>query len=83
MQEFMMTEKEALKWVADLFEEPPEKILLDTRREAIPAWDSLGVLSLMAGLDEKFNIVLSDAEIRAMRTAGDILQILRSNGKLN
>jgi acyl carrier protein len=83
MQQFKMTEKEALKWVADLFEEPPEKIFMDTPRDAIPAWDSLGVLTLMAGLDEKFDIVLSDAEIRAMRSAGDILEVLRKNAKLN
>ena len=78
----MMAEKEALEWVANLFEESPESISADTPRDAIPAWDSLGVLTLMAGLDEKFNIVLSDAEMRAMRTAGDILEVLRKNGKL-
>jgi len=79
----LMTEKEVLKWIAELFEESANNVFLDTPREAIPAWDSLGVLTLMAALDERFDLVLSDAEMRAMKKAGDIVEVLRKNGKLN
>ena len=64
------------------FEQPAESIKPETPREEIVAWDSLGVLMLMAALDEKHEIMLSDEELRAMTKAGDILEVLRREGKL-
>lgn len=78
----MMTEKEALVWVAGLFEQSAEKLTPETPRDDIPMWDSLGVLTLMAEFDEKFGIVLTDADMRAMRQVGHILDVLRQHGKL-
>lgn len=78
-----MNETEALAWIADLFEEPVENIQPDTPREAIDAWDSLGVLNLMAGLDETFDILLEDEDLQSMRSVSDILEILRKHGKLD
>lgn len=77
-----MTEREALDMIAQLFEEPPERVSPNTLREQIPAWDSLGVLTLMSSLDRDFGIQLSDDEIQGMKRVSDILQILRSNGQL-
>ena len=77
-----MTQEEALDWVAKLFEETPGKLNSDTRRDDIIAWDSLGVLTLMASLDSDFGIMLSDDQVQNMKKAGDILEILRKNGKL-
>lgn len=77
-----MTKEEALKWVAGLFEESAENITPDTARDSIVAWDSLGVLTLMAALDEKFGILLSESDMRAMTKVDDILEVLRKNGKL-
>jgi acyl carrier protein len=78
-----LTSSAALQWVADLFEEPVANVTPDTPRAEIPAWDSLGVLTLMAALDEKFGILLSDQEMRLMTKVGDILEVLRQRGKLN
>jgi acyl carrier protein len=72
----------ALKWIGQLFEEDAGRLTPDTDRAAVEAWDSLGVLTLMAGLDNDFGIVLSDGEIQNMKKVGDILEILRKNGKL-
>lgn len=77
-----MTQEDALKWVAELFEESADKISPSTAREDIPAWDSLGVLTLMADFDEKHDIVLSDEDMKAMKTVDDILEVLRKHGKL-
>ena len=77
-----MTEPEALKWLAELFEEPADAITKATPRTTIPAWDSLGVLTLIAALDEQFGIPLSDADIQHFETAGDVLDVLQRNGKL-
>ena len=78
-----MNQEEALKWIADLFEEPENKLTPDSPREAIPAWDSLGVLTLMAVMDERFGIFLGDADLRAMTKVDHILDVLRKNGKLS
>ena len=77
-----MTEGEALKWLAELFEERPETMPRGTPRTAIPAWDSLGVLTLIAALDEEFGVPVSDAEIQRLETVDDVLDVLRKNGKL-
>lgn len=78
-----ITEATALQWLAELFEEPARNLTPDTLRAEIPAWDSLGVLTLMAALDERFGILLTDQEMRAMTNVGDILEVLRRHGKLN
>lgn len=77
-----MTEAEALRWIAEIFEQPPGSITASTPRDDIPAWDSLGVLTLMAGLDEKCGLVMTDAELKAMTKVDDILAVLRHHQKL-
>ncbi len=78
-----MTQKEALEWIARLFEEKPERLTPDTVRDDIPAWDSLGILTLMADLDSQLGIQLSDDEVQGMKSVKDILDILQRNGKLS
>jgi len=78
----MMTQTEALNWVAKLFEEPEGQLNADTDRKDVIAWDSLGVLTLMAGLDSDFGIILSDDQIEKMKKVQDILIILRKNGAM-
>jgi acyl carrier protein len=79
----MTTKQEALKWIANLFEEDDDLIKPETKRDDIPAWDSLGMLTLMAGLNDTFDIVMSDQELQEFRTVEDILQVLRKRGKLD
>jgi acyl carrier protein len=77
-----LTEADALRWIAELFEEPSRPLTPDVPRSALAAWDSLGVLTLIAALDETFGIAVMDADIQRFTTVGDILEILRRNGKL-
>ena len=78
----MVSEDQALDWLAQVFQEPRDKITPETPRDAIASWDSLGVLMLMAELDEKFNIVLSDQEMQGMNKVGDVVAVLREHGQL-
>jgi acyl carrier protein len=78
----MMTQAEALKWIAELFEQPADELSPDTPLAEIPMWDSLGVLTLMADFDQKFGIVLADSDMRELQKVDDILDILRKQGKL-
>lgn len=77
------TLNEALAWVADVFETQGEKIKTETRRDDIEAWDSLGILTLMARLDEDFQILLVEEEIQQLRSVKDILDLLRRRGFLS
>lgn len=77
-----MNTSETLNWLAGLFEMPAGSISADTLREEIAAWDSLGVLTLIAGLDEEFNIQLTESEIQQMRSVKDILNLIQSKGRI-
>jgi acyl carrier protein len=77
-----MNTDEALEWIAELFEESVENISPDTPRDEIPAWDSLGILTLMARLDEDFEILLEEEEVQELRSINDILDALKRHGKL-
>lgn len=74
--------QEALTWLSEVFEEPPGRIGTATLREEIPGWDSLGILSLIAALDERFNLQVPEKEIEALQSIGDILAILQRAGAL-
>lgn len=78
----IVTEADALAWIAELFEERIEALSPDTHRDDIPAWDSLGVLTLIAGLDSDLGITLRDTDIQQIHTVGDILDVMRRAGKI-
>ena len=77
-----MTQGEAIAWIADLLEEPVESLSPDSPLDAFPNWDSLGVLTLIAGLSEKFDITIETDDVMGLATLGDILDVLRRHGKL-
>lgn len=77
-----MTQSEAIEWIVKVFEASPDQLTPDTHRDNVPAWDSLGVLTLMASLDSDFGIVLTDDDVQSVKTIGDILDVIRRNGKL-
>jgi len=78
-----MNSQEALDWISETFEEPRGRLGLATMREQIPGWDSLGTLSLIAALDERFDIHLSEQDIEALKSVRDILEILRRHDALS
>lgn len=77
-----MTKNEALLWLAEVFDEPPGSILETTQRADVLGWDSLGVLSLMAALDERFDIQLTEQELDELRQVQDVLDLLARNEAL-
>jgi len=78
-----MTHEEVLLWLAGIFEEDPAVIHPETLREDIPTWDSLGVLTLMAELDQKCGILLTESELKSMARVDDILKVMEARGKLS
>lgn len=77
-----MTQDEALQWIAGIFAEKREKIRPETARDDVPSWDSIGVITLMAELDEKCGIVLEEKDLQSMKKIDDILAVMRKHGKL-
>ena len=77
-----MTKSEALAWIAEILEEPVDHVLEETPRAEIAGWDSLGILTLMAGLDEKFDIHLNETDVETMTKVGDVLELLRKHNVL-
>lgn len=73
---------QALRLLAEAFDEPVERIALSTARDAIAGWDSMGALSLMAELDERFNIELTAEASRSMVRISDCVDLLRRHGAL-
>lgn len=71
-----------IAWLGEVFECRAEELTADRSRDDIPAWDSLGVLTLMAGFDEKFGLVMSADDMQKLQRVGDVLALLRSRGKL-
>jgi len=81
--EHYMSPTEALAWIAEVFEEDLDCLNPETERKDIIGWDSMGVLALMAGLDNDFDILVSADDMQAMTKIQDILNVLEKNGKLD
>ncbi len=77
-----MNTQEALTWISEVFEEVPGRVKATTQRTEIPGWDSLGTLSLIAALDERFDIHLSEQDIEALQSINDVFEVLRRHGAL-
>ena len=77
-----ITTSEALKMLSDAFEEPVANLRADVVRDDVPGWDSMGALTLMAELDERFGIELTADESKKMSRIEDVLQLLRQHGAL-
>jgi acyl carrier protein len=78
-----MTQAEAMKWIADVFEEDAAKLSPDLNREDFERWDSLGMLTLIAALDEQFSIVLNEDEMGKLTSINSILEVLRRHKVLD
>lgn len=77
-----ITTTEALKMLSDAFEEPVANLRPDVSRDDVPGWDSMGALTLMAELDERFGIELTADDSKKMTRIDDVLQLLRKHGAL-
>ena len=55
-----------------------ETIDLNTQFDSLDTWDSLGKLSLIALIDESFNVQISDKEFNSFETLDDLYTALKS-----
>ena len=77
-QLYDMTDSEIIALLAEALEVDESALTPDTEISSIEEWNSLGWLSVMSLLDERFDVSLSASEIRAMRTVSDVVEHVRS-----
>lgn len=77
-----MTKEEVLNWIGSLFNLPDGTVLESSTKDQIPGWDSMGLLKLMSGLFEDFNVDISDTELLSLQSAQDIIDLLQRNGHI-
>ena len=68
---FLETIKEALE-VEDV------EVKLEDRLEDFDSWDSISRLSLIALLDENFEVEIADAEFEETETVGDLFNLVKN-----
>jgi acyl carrier protein len=71
-----------LNLVEDLLNIDQGSLTGETRLVNLPAWDSMGVLLLMAEMDERFGITLNETTLANLRSTADIVDIVRRAGSL-
>lgn len=58
--------------------EAPGSLTAETKFRDLEEWSSLAALSLMAMVDEEYEITLKGDEVRSAQTLGDLISIISS-----
>lgn len=77
MPENKVSISQALSIIAEAINSPENAVHPAAELEDLEGWDSMGVLLLMAELDERFSIILEEDTISAFTTVSDILSKLK------
>lgn len=51
----------------------------ETRFRDLEQWDSLAYLSVIAMIDEEFDVVIEGKEFKELHTLGDIIRVITEN----
>jgi acyl carrier protein len=78
-QDFILTNVQAAFKAA--FDVNPESVTMETTASDIPAWDSVGHLSLAGTLEETFGVSLDVDDLMEMENVRSIVRIIE--GKLS
>jgi acyl carrier protein len=70
--------KQLLQWLEGIFQEPEGSIDENRSRASIANWDSMGTLLLIAELDEKLHVTLTEDELKSLASVSDLVATLRS-----
>lgn len=65
-----------------LLNEADGSISPQTAFKDLAGWDSMGVLLLMAELDEKFDMPLKEEQIKSLKSVEDLIGLISDHGNL-
>ncbi|MDG2078729.1 MAG: acyl carrier protein [Pseudomonadales bacterium] len=68
--------------IAEAINTPEDEVQPAASLDDLEGWDSMGVLLLMAELDERFSLLLEEETIGSFSTVADILKLLKDAGVL-
>jgi acyl carrier protein len=57
-------------------------LTIETLLVDVPGWDSMGVLLLMAEMDERFSITLNEVALANLKGVKDIVAVVKNAGLL-
>jgi acyl carrier protein len=56
-----------------------QEITLKTKIEKLPGLSSLGVIQLICGLEDEFDIDIPNSVVKKFKTVGDVVKFLEKN----
>jgi acyl carrier protein len=62
--------------LAEILEE--DEVREDSQFESLQAWDSLGMLSVIAMIDSHYGVNLMSADLAGIKTAGDLWKLVQT-----
>ena len=71
-----MTREEKIENIAEILDLEEEEIKEDALLADYEEWDSVAVLSFIALMDEEFDKSVKGAEIRALKTVKDLMDMM-------
>lgn len=77
-----MTETDMMVMISEALLVDPSQITVNSQKDEIPEWDSMGLMSIMAMIDDEFQITLSMEEAEAWNAVSDIILLLKKLGKI-
>lgn len=77
-----MSANELVNLFAEALEIEPAGLNLDSKISEYPEWNSLGWLTIMSMVDERFNVQLSAPEIRGFKTVREVADAISKKVEL-
>ena len=71
-------EKKIIEILKDVLE-IEDSIAENDKLEDLEGWDSLAVLTLSAGLEEEFDILISSQELETIITVNELIKYIKKN----
>lgn len=74
-----MDAKDFIEKFAEAIEANAQKITVDTKFRSLEEWSSLAVLSVIAMLDDEYDILIEGGDFRQLETIKDIIRFIEGH----
>ena len=74
-----MDTKDFIEKFAEAIEADAEKLSEDTKFRSLEEWSSLAVLSVIAMLDDEYDILIEGGDFRQLETIKDIIRFIEGH----
>jgi acyl carrier protein len=58
------------------------QLTMKTTREEVPAWDSFSYINFIVGVEMRFGMKFSVADVESFKNVGEIVQAVRMNPRM-